>query len=78
MKELTRTTIENTFTVVLYKHGSGFCVKYGDQEMPNLNRSEAAAEYGICMMHALDTVGRLEPESRPRRVQVKLERSSKR
>lgn len=55
------TNIEGQYAVSLRKDKKHlFAVQYGKQHKYNLTETEAAHEYGECIMHALTCAGRLD------------------
>ena len=42
------------------KRRKNFSVKYGEQIKENLSYVEAATEFGLCLMHALNCDGKLD------------------
>lgn len=60
MKLLVETKIPGSHEVRLYQHGvNKFSVGYGQHVNMDLDRVQAAREYGNCIMHALSCAGLL-------------------
>ncbi len=59
------TTIVDSWPITLIQQGKDrFTVTYGKQTTKDLNYSQAAYEYGACIMHALACEDLLDNESR--------------
>jgi hypothetical protein len=49
------------FGISLYQKGhKNFTVKYGKEVKPNLSYTEAATQFGLSLMHALNCEGKLD------------------
>ena len=53
------------FPVRLYQSGTGkFSVLYGSERHEKLSYEDAAREFGLCLLHALACVGRINNDHR--------------
>lgn len=61
MNKIQELTVEGQYTVTLYQIGrKAFVVQYGQQIFADLDYTEAAHEFGECVMHALQCAGMLD------------------